>query len=120
MVQTVGSWPQDVDVEVMAGEPIDFTVPALDVENALVDVSTWTGVAQIRRYPGAPLLGAFSLTFSGVGVRVQATGEETAAWGSWPLRAVRWDLWVTEPAEDPRPLARGRVLVRSPISEVSS
>lgn len=119
MTQTVGAFPQDVDVEVYAGEPVDFTVPVLDATNAAQSVAGWTGTAQVRRYPGGPLLHTWTLTLGSSGVQVTATSEETAAFLSWPTRAVRWDLWVTEPTEDPRPVCRGRVIVRSRISEVS-
>jgi hypothetical protein len=119
MTQTVGAWPEEIDVEVYAGEPVDFTVPALDDDDVAQDVTGWSGVAQVRRYPGGPLLHAFTLTLSAAGVQVTATGTQTAAWAAWSTRAARWDLWITEPDEDPRPLCRGRVLVRTRISEVS-
>jgi hypothetical protein len=118
MAQTVGNLPDDVDVEVYAGEPVDFTVPVLDDDAAEQDVTGWTGTAQVRRYPGGPLLHTWTLALSDAGVQVTATGEQTAAFTSWPTRQARWDLWVTEPDEDPRPICRGRVIVRSRISEV--
>lgn len=118
MVQTAGEFNlSEVDVEVYAGEPVDFTVPVLDADDVEQDVTGWTGTAQVRRYPGGPLLHTWTLALSSDGVRVTATGEETADFTTWPTRQARWDLWVTEPDEEARPVCRGRVLVRSRISQ---
>jgi hypothetical protein len=117
MAQTVGNFPDDVDVVVYAGELVDFTVPVLDDEDVTVDVTGWSGTAQVRRYPGGPLLHTWTLTLGSDGVQVTATGTETAAFLSWPTLQARWDLWVTEPGEEARPVCRGRVLIRSRISQ---
>jgi hypothetical protein len=118
MTQTIGEFDlTQVDVEVYAGEPVDFTVPVLDASDAVQDVTGWTGTAQVRRYPGGPLLHTWTLALSSAGVQVTADGEDTAAFTSWPTMQARWDLWVTEPGEDARPVCRGRVLVRSRISQ---
>ena len=119
MAQTVGIRPEEVEIDLLAGEPIDFTVPVLDEDDAAVDVTGWTGVAQVRPHAGGRLLHTFTLVLSSSGVRVTADSEDTATWAAWRSPLARWDVWVTEPTEDPRPLARGRVFVRSPISEVS-
>jgi hypothetical protein len=116
--QTVGEFDlAEVDVEVYAGEPVDFTVPVLDAADAEVDVTGWTGSAQVRRYPGSPLLHTWTLTLSDAGVQVTATGEQTAEFASWSTETARWDLWITEPGEEARPVCRGRILVRSRISQ---
>ena len=119
MAQTVGVRPQEIDIDLAAGEPIDFTVPVLDDAVQPVDVTGWTGVAQVRPHAAGKLLHTLALVLSSSGVRVTADTEDTAAWALWRSPLARWDLWVTEPSEAPRPLARGRVFVRSPISEVS-
>ena len=118
MTQTVGAFPDDVDVEVYAGEPVDFTLPVLDANNVEHSVAGWTGIAQVRRYPGGPLLHTWTLELGADGVTVSATPTQTAAFVGWGSHVARWDLWLTEPDQDPRPLCAGRVLVRSRISEV--
>jgi hypothetical protein len=116
--QTVGTPPQQIDINVAAGEPIDFTVPVLDADDDVVDVTGWTGLAQIRPHAGGALLHTLDCATSADGVQVTADSDDTAAWAAWRDPMARWDLWVVPTSEDPRPLARGRVFVRSPITEV--
>lgn len=115
--QTVGIRPQKIDVDVLAGEPIDFTVPVLDDDDVAQNATGWTGLAQVRPHAGGRLLAEPTLSFSAAGVRVQVA--DTSGWADWRSPLARWDLWVTPPAEESRPLARGRVFVRSPISKDS-
>lgn len=114
--QTVGTRPREVDIDVLAGEPIDFTVPVLDAASAVVPATGWTGVAQVRPHAGGALLHTFTLAASADGFRVTADPADTLTWAQWRYPLARWDLWVTPPAEDARPLAIGRVFVRSPVS----
>ena len=118
--QTVGARPEEIDIDVTAGEPVDFTVPVVDDDGLQLNPSGWTGLAQVRPHPGGPLLHIFTVAVSADGFGVSATGEDTAGWAAWRSPLARWDLWVTPPGEESRPLTRGRVFVRSPISEVSS
>lgn len=117
MTQTVGRRPEKIDVDVLAGEPVDFTVPVLDDDDVAQNVTGWAATAEVRRYPRGPLLASFTLTPGAAGVRVAATGAQTAGWVNWSSPVARWDLWVTQPDHEARPVAVGRVLVRSPISE---
>jgi hypothetical protein len=112
-VTTVGREPDRIDIELAAGEPVDFTVPVLDAAGAAQDVSAWTVVATIRAGRGGTTLYTFTPTLSVAGVRLAATGATTAAWATWPVSVARWTLWVTPPGGEPDPLAAGWVRVAS-------
>lgn len=114
--QTVGLRLQRINIDLLAGEPIDFTVPALDALDQEVDVTSWTALAQVRPHAGGTLLHTFTLAASADGFRVTADPADTLTWAQWRCPLARWDLWVTPPAENTRPLACGRVFVRSPVS----
>ena len=93
-VPTLGAPPARLDVDVRAGEPIDFSVPVLDAAGVALSLTGWTGAAQVRASAAGPLLHAFTVAL-GVGeVRVTATGVQTAGW-TW--RAACWDLVLTDP-----------------------
>lgn len=117
MAQTVGARLQEIDIDILAGEPLDFLVPVEDDDDVLQNPATWSGVAKIGPHAGGRTLHTLTLTFSSSGVRVTADPEDTATWADWSDPLAKWDLWVTPPAEDSRPLARGRVLVRSSTSK---
>lgn len=116
--QTVGIQLQKVDIDLTAGEPLNFTVPVLDDDDVAQDVTGWTGVAEVRQHAAGRLLATLTVAGTSSGMRVTADPADTLLWAAWRSPLARWDLWVTPPAEDSRPLARGRVFARSPISEV--
>lgn len=126
---TIGADPARIDIEVYAGEPLDFTVPVFDATGVAQDVTDWTLFAQARPSRSGLLLHTFTL--AGVaptppiddddegdpgGVRVTATPAQTAAWAGWPVSVARWDLWLTPPAGEPSPFAEGWVRVHHTIS----
>ena len=115
-VVTVGADPARIDIDVYAGEPVDFTVPVPDATGTVQDVTLWTIAAQVRASRSAAILHTFTLTPGASGVRVAATEAQTAAWADWPVPSARWDLWVTPPGGDAAPIAVGWVRVHSTIT----
>lgn len=115
IVTTIGADPARIDIDVHAGEPIDFTIPVLDATGAAQTLAGWTLAAQVRARRGSELLHTFALAAVAGGVRVTAGSDDTAGWTDWPP-AVRWDLWLTPPASESYPLAAGWVRVRKTIT----
>lgn len=110
-VITIGAEPARIDIDVRAGEPVDFTVPVPGSAGAPRDVSGSITAAQVRAAAGASLLHTFAASAGPAGVRVTATGPATASWGDWPVPVARWDLWVIPPGEPPDLIAAGWVRV---------
>ncbi len=107
MVQTVGSFPSDVDVEVYLGEPVDFTVPVLDAAAEAQDLAGWTLTA--TAYRDDTTVHTFTATAVAGGVQLYASAEQTATWAGWAAPSVRWSLWLTPPASPPYLFAAGWV-----------
>lgn len=103
----VGAHPPRIDLEVHAGEPVDFTVPVLDEDDVPVaSLTGWTPAAQIRAGSDGPLLATLTTAVTGSSVQITATGDVTAVWA---FSAARWDLVITSPAGIPHPLCGGWV-----------
>lgn len=113
VVTTIGADPARIDIEVVAGEPVDFTVPVGDANGDAQDLTGWTLAAPIRATPDTPILASLTLTESAGSVRVTATGDDTAAWAGWRVPVARWALWLTPPASPPYPFAAGWVRVHT-------
>lgn len=122
MITTVGVRPARIDIDAVAGEPVDFTVPVYDANGAAQDVAGWTLTATARTAGGAALhtfttaavapTGTTGTTgYDPGGIRVTATGAETAAWAAWTSPANPWSLWITPPVSEPDLLAAGWVRV---------
>jgi hypothetical protein len=115
MAVTIGGDASRIDIDVYAGEPIDFTVEVLDGANApVVDFTGWTLAASVHTGRGATVLHTLSLTGAADGVTVTAAAEDTAEWAGWAVTVARWDLWVTPPVGDPSVAAAGWVRVNTP------
>ena len=118
-----------LNVEFIAGDPIDLLVPILDANDnpvPIVDATGWSGGAQVRRHWAASTV-LHSWTTTGDDpnaeivpgpegqIRLTATGAETGAWQTeWPELNAHWDIEVSTPdtAESPQTIAVGRVRLR--------
>lgn len=115
IVTTIGVDPARVDVEVTPGEPVDFTVSVLDATGAAQSLSGWTLSATVSgRHTFTTVVVAPSGTpgtagYDPGGVRVTATGAQTAYWSGWLTPSARWSLWLTPPASEPYLHAAGWV-----------
>ena len=112
-ITTIGGEPARIDIELRAGEAVDFTVPVFDGADAEQDVDGWTIIARVTTDRGATTLHTFTVATDDEDIRISATGAQTAAWSSWPVPSARWSLWLTPPAGEPYPFAAGWVRVRS-------
>lgn len=102
-----------LDFRIIAGEAVDRLVTVLDGNGvALVLDGSSAVAAQVRPYPTSPvLLATWTTTVVGGKVRMQATGEQTAAWAllpAWPA-APHTDLRVTPSGGGAAFVATGRV-----------
>lgn len=123
VVTTIGTEPDRIDIEAVAGKSIDFTVPVYDSANALQDVTTWGVSAPVWAGDVTAVLHELTLTtvaptgtpgdadYDPGGVRVTASSADTTGWLDWPVTVARWVLWLTPPASDPYPFAAGWVRV---------
>ena len=102
MPLTIGRHPDRVDLVVHAGDPIDLTVPVRDALGVLVDVTGWTATAVVLRHAGGQLLYAFTPALSAAGIRIEATGAETAAWpAAWPVHVAPLRISADHPSGEP-------------------
>lgn len=113
MTVTLGAHPTRIDIDVHAGEPVDFTVPVLDAAGVAQSLSGWSAAAQVRASADGPVLHTFTTTIDGTAVRVTATAAATAAW-TWP--AGQWDLVLTSPTSVPHVICAGWVRVYPTIT----
>lgn len=107
---TVGGEPTRIDLDVLAGEPVDTTVTVLDADGDVQNVSAWTLTA--TAYANGATLHTFTVTGGAGGATVTADDTVTATWSAWGVPSARWDLWATPPAGDASLLVRGWVRVR--------
>lgn len=114
-VTTVGRDPARVDIETTPGEPVDFTVSVLDGNGAAQSLSGWTLTATA---PGRHTFTTSVVAPSGTpgtagydpgGVKITATGAQTALWADWFTPVARWSLWLTPPVSEPYLHAAGWV-----------
>jgi hypothetical protein len=120
---TIGRDPARIDIDVNAGEPIDFTVSVLDATGAAQSLTGWTLTATVRRDANSPVLHTFTAVavapsgtpgtanYDPGGVKITASGAQTALWTNWLVPSVRWTLWLTPPASEPYLHAAGWVRV---------
>lgn len=108
----IGTHPTRLDLYVHPGDPIDFTVPVLDADGALVDVSTWSATATAA-LPGGVILHDFAPTVSADGVRVVATEAQTRAW-DWAVRAARLNVAIVAPGAAAARLCLGWIRLYRP------
>lgn len=119
-VTTIGADPARVDIDAIPGGPVDFTEPVLDANDDAQSLAGWVLAAQVKHDDAvlhtfttavvAPTGTPGTAGYNPGGVRVSATGAQTAGWTGWPP-AVRWTLWLTPPASEPYPFAAGWVRV---------
>lgn len=115
VVTTIGRDPARVDIETCPGEPVDFTVPVLDATGAVQPLAGWVIAAVVLgRYTFTAVYVAASGTpgtagYDPGGVRITASGAQTALWAEWLVPVARWSLWLTPPASEPYLHAAGWV-----------
>lgn len=108
----LGQHPARLDLAVHPGDPIDFTVPVLDADDAAQDLSGWA-VAATATAPDGTVLHTFTTTVSGTSIRVQASTAETRAW-LWSVYAARLVVTGTPVAEAAIELATGWIRLYRP------
>jgi hypothetical protein len=116
-----------IDVEVLAGEPLDMLIPILDDNNDPVSIpagteTAWSAGAQVRRNVLATTVlhewstaadppNALIIPGDEAKIRLTATATETTTWQTdWPDWTCSWSLELTEPAINggaPHRLAQG-------------
>ena len=106
-VYTIGAEPARIDVDVIPGEPVGFTVPVTNAAGTLQDVTLWTVSAHISASRDSVVLHTLDLTPGPTGVQVTAAEADTAGWVDWPVPSALWQLWATPPAGSATPVARG-------------
>lgn len=118
----IGTHPPRVNLTVHAGEPVDFTVPALNGDTGLpvATLAGWTAAAQIRvnQQPGAQLLHNLTVAIEGVTVRVTATSAQTLTWTAWGKTSAPWDLILIDTTDTPHVLCAGRVRVYPTTTQI--
>ena len=118
---TVGTPPGRLNLRVVAGEPVDVSIPVLDGNDAVVLTATapsWEIAAQIRTaYTADTALYEFTSSLS-VGIaRIQAPGADTADWATdWENLRNPWDLLVTDDEGKPHVICSGWVIVYPTIT----
>lgn len=111
---SLGTPPSTLNLRIVAGEPVDFTVPILKSDGTL-DTSagspSWDSEAQIRTsYESEIVLFTFTTSILAGLVRVQAPSSATATWqAEWNNFRNRWDLVVTDLDDLPHVLCGGWV-----------
>lgn len=108
---TLGREPARIDHDVRPGEPLDFTVPVLDADDAAQDLTGWTLTATVTPGPRDETVLATLTTADDDGVRVTATGATTATWAAWSVPSGHWTLWLTPPASEPDLVAAGWIRI---------
>lgn len=126
-----GSFPvqmvlPEIPVECFAGTDLDFTVPVLGGDGSDTNIASLLSArAQIRTsWHSAELLHSWTtdtpagmelVGTTAAGVRIIATGAETAIWQQqWPRLDVQWDLEVVDADGNPRRLCRVSSFIVNP------
>lgn len=97
---------------IIKGDEFDIRVPALDSDNAAVDLTGYTAKAQVRRSEREPLLHEWSaaeenLTIDGTDVVLHMLADQTSAW-QWDDALVSVEVYA--------PITgKVRVLAQGPI-----
>lgn len=116
-VTTVGADPARVDIDIYAGEEVDFTVSYLDAAGEVQDFTGWTLSAQVRAAHDTAVLYTFTPEAVSGGIQVTADGSDTADWANWPTSVARWSLWGTPSGGSPTPLVAAWVRVRTTVHQ---
>lgn len=127
-VITVRAAVTRVDVDVIAGDPLDLTVPLLDDATEqpvpITSAAGWSGRAQIRRNihstvvlheftTTGPNPTSYVVTGTAGAIRLTATAAQTGAWQQvWPSWVTGWDLDVTDPTGAVHQVATGLIRLR--------
>lgn len=89
-------------------------VPVVDVANTPVDMTGWTGRAQVRETYEAELVDELTVTCNSTGVLVTWTGIQTSLWPQFTWGV--WDLEVTSPSGNTTRLIEGKVYLSPEVT----
>lgn len=107
-------------IKLNAGETSSLVFPVLDEHGLSVNITGWTGKAQIRSAPGIPQVlyewsaAQGNLTVSGSSVTLRVAAADSAAW-NW-TNAV-YDLILTDLNGNVYRIAEGSVVVDPAITQ---
>lgn len=99
------------DLVIYAGDDRPIQWPLTDTEDRSLDVTGWSARAQVRAYPGAPVMHEWSTQN---GRAVLAAGSVTLLVddsGSWPWVSGQYDLFLSDPSARAERVDGGRVTV---------
>lgn len=108
----------DFPIKINQGETWEMTFPIIDSNSMPVDVTGWTGVAQVRHGPFEPLLYEWSvahsnLAFSQGAVTLSVTASVSSA---WTFTEGSYDLELTDTLGRVYRVAEGSVKVSEEIT----
>jgi hypothetical protein len=102
-----------------AGETTTYVFPVIDGDGDPVDVDGWTGIAQVREYPMAPIVrhewsaDNDNISVAGTSVTLTTTATDTAAW-AWSKGV--YHLEVTDTSGNVHRVAQGNVAVSREVT----
>lgn len=88
--------------------------PVIDGNNTPVDMTGWTGQAQVRETYESELVDSLVVSCSDTGVLVTWAGGQTSAWP--PFTWGVWDLEVTSPLGETTRLVEGKVYLSPEVT----
>jgi len=88
--------------------------PVVNASNVPVDMTGWTGQAQVRETYDGDLIDSLTVSCDNTGVLVTWTGEQTDLWPAFTWGV--WDLEVTSPQGKVTRLAEGKVYLSSGVT----
>lgn len=95
--------------------PIEW--PLLDADGAPLDVRGWSALAEVRAYPGGPVLHRWSSTDRSIVLTVGALTLQVTDVEGWTWRVGDYDIVLRAPGQtEPTIVARGRIRVTTRIS----
>lgn len=116
---TIGSTlkPKRWDIEIYQGDTFAFALQFKDASNALINVTGWTALAQIKNSDGTPATTpAFATTVGGadgkITIKLTDVQSNDLAAGEY-----MYDVQVTDSAGNKRTYIGGRITVTEDISE---
>lgn len=88
--------------------------PVVNASNVPVDMTGWTGQAQVRETYEGDLIDSLTVSCDNTGVLVTWTGAQTDLWPAFTWGV--WDLEVTSPQGKVTRLAEGKVYLSSGVT----
>lgn len=118
-VGTIGTTlkPKRYDIEIYQGDTFGFALQFKDSTNALINVTGWSALAQIKNSDGTPAPTAAFTTVIGTTdgkITIKLTDVQS---GDLPEGEYKYDVQVTDSAGNKRTYIGGRITVVEDISE---